>query len=71
MNISGRKTNWQQNSSATDAVDTDRYFQPTVIQLRRFRLLFVDADFCASEIDVRLNSCHKSVDIILRAGMNY
>lgn len=32
-------------------------------------LLFVDDDFCASEIDVRLNSCHKSVDVVLRAGI--
>ena len=28
----------------------------TVIQLRRFMLLFVDVDFCASAMDVKLNS---------------
>ena len=29
----------------------------TVIQLRRFMLLFLDVDFCASAMDVKLNSC--------------
>ena len=28
-----------------------------MIQLRRFILLFVDVDFWASEMDVKLNSC--------------
>lgn len=36
-----------------------------MIQLRRFMLLFVDVDFCASAMDVKLNSCpHCEIDTL-------
>lgn len=39
-----------------DVVDRKSGLGLTVIQVKRFRLRFVEVDFCASEIDVRLNS---------------
>jgi hypothetical protein len=58
MNISGRKTNCQGKPLASEQVNVYKQTALTVIQLRRFMLLFVDVDLCVSKIEVRLNSCH-------------
>ena len=50
--------NWRKLVSVGTGEVVDRRCELvlTVIQVRRFRLRFVEVDFCASEIDVRLNS---------------
>jgi len=57
INISGRKTNCQDKTLVNEQVNVDKQTALTVIQLRRFMLLFVEVDLCASAIEVRLNSC--------------
>ena len=42
--------------------------RPTVIQLRRFMLLFMVVDFCASAIEVRLNSC---IELVTSSMMDW